>query len=461
MRGLTPLALSSALLLALTGCPDSPSPNDAGGDSAVDAPMSYHDPLSAPAEPTLTPSSFSGASACKDCHPGQYAEWRSSMHAYSMVDPVYRQLVRLRQTAFDGAQDQFCLQCHSAIATRGGEIVPNFAFEDLSPIALEGITCESCHRVASIARPYNSGHVLDPDGPIRGPLRNPDVSVYHESEYSPMFESSEFCGACHDVREANGVPLERPYQEWVESPAQTAGPTCQGCHMPTYRGATVPGGTERDLHRHRFVGLDLPLSPNFISPDDEAAMATEIRDLLGTAASLEIHAQSRQPGTRLDTLVTVHNLINGHNLPTGSTFLRQIWIEVIAQDALGRVLYETGTLDANGDLRDRYSALDPYGDSDLVSLGSRLLDAHGEPTVLSWEAAEHVSSTIPALQARTFTFFVPTAADTTGPVTITARLRLRTHPPFLLRLLELDELIDRVQTYDLASATVDVDLSPP
>jgi len=461
MRAQVFLALSSALILLVTGCPGPNHPHDGGpGDAGADTSTSYHDPLSAPEEPTLSTASFSPASDCGGCHANHYAEWRTSMHGYAMIDPVYRALVQLRQTEFDGAQDQFCLQCHSTIATRGGEIVPNFSFDDLSPIALEGIGCESCHKVASVERPFNSGHVLDPDGPVRGPIRDPIAAGVHETEYSPIFESSEFCAGCHDVREINGVQLERPYEEWVDSPAQASGPTCQGCHMATYRGSASPGAPERDLHRHRFIGIDLPLSPTYITPAEEAEVATEIRDLLSTAASIELSVESRHAGERLDALVTARNLINGHYLPTGSTFLRQAWVEVIAKDATGRTLYETGTLDANGDLRDHYSALDPYGDSDLISIGSNFVDERGEPTVLSWHAAEHVSNAIPPLQARTYTLFVPTDATTVGPVTITARLRLRTHPPFLLRLLGLDALIDRVQTYDLASTSVDVDLTP-
>jgi len=467
---LAPWALS-LLALSLGACsggdrpPDASAadagPRDASADAGADASPILSDPHSMPLEPTLSGASFTSSTVCGGCHSTHYQEWQTSMHAYSMVDPVYRALVGLRQAEFDGAQDKFCLQCHSAIATRGGEIVPNFAFEELSPIAIEGITCEACHKVSGMERSYNSGHILDPDGPIRGPIMDPAASAHHESEYSPLFESPQFCGGCHDVIEASGVPLERPYDEWLESPANPDGPTCQTCHMPTYRGVAAFGAPERDLHRHRFIGVDLPLSPTFIDPAEEAALAVEIRDLLGTAAALELRADSRRAGERIDLLLSIRNLISGHNLPTGSTFLRQTWVEVVVTDAAGITLYETGTLDANGDLRDHFSELEPYADADLISLGSRFVDARGEPTVLSWHAAEHVSNAIPPLQERTHTLFIPTAGDTLGPLTIRARLRFRTHPPFLLRLLGLDSLLDRVQTYDLASATLDVDLLGP
>ena len=151
--------------------------------------------------------------------------------------------------------------------------------------------------------------------------------------------------------------------------------------------------------------------------------------------------------------VAITNRIAGHSLPTGTTFVRQCWVELVATDAHGATLYESGTLDANGDLRDRWSTLDPYGDADLVSLASGFVDAHGTPTPFPWEAAEHHRNALRAGESRTFTYFVPVPAGAPGPVTLRARLRLRTYPPFLLRKLGAAALVPTVRTFDLASAT--------
>ena len=61
---------------------------------------------------------------CQECHPDHVREWSGSMHAYAMVDPVFRALVRVRQREFDGAQDPFCLQCHSATLGTDPTLVP-------------------------------------------------------------------------------------------------------------------------------------------------------------------------------------------------------------------------------------------------------------------------------------------------------------------------------------------------
>ena len=129
------------------GVIDDPPSND-GDDGGSGGVGGLNDPLSMPASPTLSVESFNEASKCAGCHPNHYAQWKTSMHAYATIDPIWRTLVAVRQADFDGQRDQFCTQCHSAIATRGGEVYPNFSFDDFSPISLEGVPCEACHTVS-------------------------------------------------------------------------------------------------------------------------------------------------------------------------------------------------------------------------------------------------------------------------------------------------------------------------
>lgn len=421
-----------------------------------------HDPLARPEEPTLSPDSFAGAEACATCHTEHAAQWQSSMHAYAVKDPVFQALVEVRQVDRDGEEDQFCMQCHTAIGTRGGEVVDHFAFNDLSPIVQEGVTCEACHKVASMERTFNSGHVLDPDGPMRGSIEDPVESMFHESEYSPLFESADLCGGCHDVIELHGLDLERPYAEWLESPAFEEGKVCQDCHMPEYTGVAAPGAPERTLHDHHFVGVDMPLGAGALTEQQRAEQRGRIQDLLDTAATLKLTAPAAaMVGDQIDLLVTVTNEIDAHNLPTGTTFIRQLWVEVVVTDMDGEVLYETGTLDGNGDLRDYWSDEDPYGDDDLLSMASGLIGLNGAPELFPWRATEHFSRSISPLYDRTHTLFIPTTGAAAGPVAVEARLRFRTHPPYLLRALGLADLLERVETYDVASDSLLVELTAP
>lgn len=462
-RRSTIVALLGSGLVLWAGCSGAPeTAADAGPDSEPASkapPVAVPDPLSMPAEPTLDPSRFQSAKECARCHPTQYAEWSTSSHAYAMVDPVYRVLVRQRQIDLDTEEDQFCTQCHSPIGTRGGECVPGFDFDDLSPVVLEGVNCETCHRMASLERDHNAGFVLDPDIGVGARLADPMQTSAHETRRADeIYGSSAMCGACHDVVETGGLNLERPYAEWRESPLAGSEKTCQSCHMPTRDGTAAVGGPERTgLHVHTFTGVSEPLLDEFAPGEATRAKMRAATDaLFEGVASVELRAAEKvAPGQQLDLFVSVTNNIEGHNLPTGTTFIRQLWLSVEARDASGRVIYETGHLDQNGDLRGYFSA-EPYSDPDLIALNSQLIGHNGTPELFPWRATEHRLSSLPPLYTRTFTLFVPVPEDAEGPVSVEARLRFRPYPPFLLRALGLDDLVEKVSIRDLAEASIEV-----
>lgn len=445
-------AAATLVAVVLWGCPDGLEP------PPPTPPETFHDPLSMPESPSLSVDTFHSASACVGCHPDHYAQWSTSRHAYAMKDEVFRALVRLRQQAYEGKQDQFCTQCHSAPCARGGECIDGFDFDTLSPLALEGITCEACHKVSELERPFNSGHVLDPAGPMRGPIEDPGVSSFHATEYSPLFAQSEFCGGCHDVIEVSGLNLERPYAEWLSSPAAGTEATCQSCHMPERSGQAAVGGPQRTVHDHRFIGVDLP--PAEVADAEEQALhLARIKALLSSTASIAVETSNAvRAGEQLDLRVTVTNQNAAHDFPTGTTFIRQVWVQVRVEDAQGVLLYETGGLDANEDLKDAFSALEPYGDEDLLSLSSNLVDARGNPTILPWVATEHISRSLGPLHARTYTLFVPTSSTTAGPLSVEAIVKFRPFPPYLFRVLELPEV--PLPIYDIAHAATNVLVQP-
>lgn len=430
------------------GCGPNPGASTGGGMAGV------ADPVSMPSSPSLELSAVPSAASCGACHPRQHAEWKGSRHGGAMSDQVFQALVSLRQKARQGQEDRFCVQCHGVVGVRSGDVQPGFDFASLSPISMDGVSCPVCHGASAVVRPYNAGLSLPADGAVRGGLANPAANGAHRCIETPHLETSLFCASCHDVRELRGLPLERPYGEWLDSPAASRGPTCQDCHMPLFDGKAAIGGPDRKgLRSHRFVGFDPPGALTAPDPEVRAAFAADLQALLSTAARMEVRAGDATPGEILDVVVSIENRITGHSLPTGSTFLRQCWIELRVTNSAGRAVYETGTLDGNGDLRDRWSSLEPYADADLVVLSSQFIDATGAPTIFPWEAAEHHRNALRAGEARAFTYFVRVPGDARGELHLAARLRMRSAPPFLLRHLGLDELLPVNLPRDLASAS--------
>ncbi len=445
------------LWVAVAACSSELSQPEAQPDTG---PSPIHDPLSMPAEPTLDPESFASVETCVECHPGHVAEWNQSAHSLATKDPVWRTLVAVRQDHLSSMEDQFCTQCHSAIGTRGGVFVPGFSFDDVSGVSLEGVTCVACHQVVGMERNYNAGHVLDPTAPMVGGITDPKSSSAHESVGDGLIQSSAFCGGCHDVIENSGLNLERGYMEWMQSPDGDTDTTCQSCHMPSREGEAAVGGPIRTIHDHRWRGVGLVVRSLFIT--DETILAEldqDIDEFLKTSAEISLDLpQSVYAGNQLDILVHIANKISGHKLPTGTTFIRQFWLALSVKDANGTVIYETGHLDDNGDLRNRWSQLDPFGDSDLITLGSEFLDKDGQPVLFPWLAVEHISRAIPALHKRAYTLFPIIPEDVTGPLEVDAALLFREFPPFLFEALGADALIPlfKVRTICETKESVDV-----
>jgi hypothetical protein len=206
----------------------------------------------------LSAADFDSAESCRDCHPQQFAEWSGSMHAYALKDPVFEEVRRIGQSAYPGALEGACVQCHSPIGKRIGELPwGELDLDALSPISREGIGCDLCHTITSISSLSNGGVELTPGNTKYGSIRDPQPTTAHNSENHPLYGTSEYCGACHDFVTDAGLELETTFREWRQSGLAVTGKECNDCHMPPYQGQAAVGGPVRTLHRHTFPGVDL------------------------------------------------------------------------------------------------------------------------------------------------------------------------------------------------------------
>jgi hypothetical protein len=219
--------------------------------------------------------------------------------------------------------------------------------------------------------------VLTPDGTKRGTIKDPIATEAHDSSYSELHATSEVCGSCHAVTTPRGALAEETFSEWASSDAAKQGKTCQSCHMPEYIGQAAPGAPERILHRHTFVGVDVSLLPPEEFPGYES-MRELVRAMLESSAQLDVKMlppSSWRSRAEREIEVTITNL-SGHALPTGATAERQLWLEVTIENAAGEIVFESGTLDAQGDIRDGiadHSSM-PGSDPQLAYYGQYLIE---------------------------------------------------------------------------------------
>lgn len=392
---------------------------------------------------------------CKGCHPRHYDEWSISMHAYSVVDPVFHSLNALGQEMTKGELKQFCVACHSPFATLLND-APNGTLPSLSqmsPQARGGVTCESCHKIEA-QRP---GHGIDKfrlDGVIMGSVKDPVANSFHASEYNKVFEEGEVCSGCHDVVNQRGLHVEQTFTEWKTSLYPNRAISCQTCHMkmdPTPTAIAVGGPTNRRHHYHFMEGVDVPLT-EFPGRDKTIAL---VQDQL--TANIRAEFLSPMPdavlrkGATLDVVYNVYNQFVGHNVPSGTIFERQMWVEVIVTNENGDTLLASGLTDPNGDLRNEKSE---YVQRGSLQYDSLLTLYHGKAYRLGkeipffFDADMVVNRTLNPYESRNARYSVPASRiGSSKRLSVSARLLFRAFPPYFLRLLGHGDLVSKLPVF--------------
>jgi Cytochrome c554 and c-prime len=358
-------------------------------------------PAAAVALPSNVPSSSFPEPASCGCHAQQLSIWQTSMHAKALDDKAYQTKLRQAQDATNGKLGEFCNTCHGPVATMTGAMKVG----SISP-ANNGITCMFCHQVTGTTKPVaNVSQTVKPDGTRRAQIRDPQAP--HPAAYSEFHQTSEFCGACHNVRHpVNGMHLEATYQEWLKSPYAKAGVQCQDCHMSKTVGAVGPysgeacaGGPGRsNIYQMSFVGANVGQGPPVAS-----------RAQLQRAATIKLEApEILSEGSKVVT-VTITNKNAGHYLPTGLTEVRQMWLEVTAEGPDGSKVVGTR------------------------KFGTELADKNGKFPVELWDATSiHSDDRIPPRQSTTSTFTVE-LPDGSESAKLTAALYYRSLPEELAK----------------------------
>ena len=424
----------------------------------------------------LTVDQLEQPTICGGCHNEIFEQWKGGVHANALNDPIFQKVTKLflaeAETEGELEEARSCVRCHTPLGHLSREIETtedDYDNKNLAPLQT-GIFCDFCHSVKSTAgignAPYTVG--LESAGENKkvkwGP-RDDAVSPYHGTAFSELHTRSEICGTCHDVTHTlNGLPIERTYTEWREGPYNTGDPAttvyCQDCHMrqlpgvpatgsterPDNPGVSAIGGKEREhVYTHYHVGGNTALPSLFDGGEQNSQMAIE---RLQNCATIDITAPLLPLILRPATIqVKVNNVGAGHYLPTGLSEVREMWLQVIIKDALGRTIFQSGTVGNQGDV-----------DSQARSFSIKLADKDGNHTV-NVVKADHIISDnrIPPKGSATeqFSFLVPI----TGILgyTIEATLNYRSAPQSLIDELFGDETFE-LPIIEMTSATADVKL---
>jgi hypothetical protein len=332
----------------------------------------------------------------------------------------------------------------------------------MPPQIQEGVTCDVCHLVTHLPNPTDiqpenqmfetTDFKLFSDGTRFGTLNDPVENEFHSSEYNPGYDKSEFCQNCHNLS-VNGIDAEVTQFEWEGTAFQAMGSECQSCHMPTYEGQAAKDGPIRSqLHRHFFPGIDVQLNSQIPDPDHFSA----VESLLSDAAEINIHKIFIDSVNQILNLDIIISNNSGHNFPTGTTFMRQLWIEING-DINGNTIFSSGFLNENGDLSDFYIDQENLIDPQLKIFNTVLYNAEGDSGLLTVGVEDMVhmtDNTLPVNGSRAVHYSIEIPPEIQGTLTIQMRLLFRSFPPFFLRYLGLHTEAERIPIFEIDQASI-------
>ncbi|MFN8583605.1 MAG: hypothetical protein U0163_21835 [Gemmatimonadaceae bacterium] len=194
------------------------------------------------------------------------------------------------------------------------------------------------------------------------------------------FKSPEFCAACHkqfideEINRVGWVQLQNQFDNWRKSrwnDTTNAHKTieCRECHMPLNESRDPARGDNLDYNRtasdgkhrsHRFLAAN-QFMPSVLKLDGAAEQVKlteqwlqgkyevpEIADKWrsGPAVPIQLKAPTRvHPGDAVGLQVVITNIKVGHDYPTGPLDIIQSWVEIVARDQDGNVVFESGRTD--------------------------------------------------------------------------------------------------------------------
>ena len=264
---------------------------------------------------------------------------------------------------FQLATPGLCANCHDVTLVNGFRLEEAFSEYKHTPAAKRGTTCQDCHMGTEPGVP--SPFALGPAARIGDRETRPRKRTNH------MFAGPDYSIVHPGIFPHNPAAQElATLREWLAFDREAG------------------WGTD-DFEE--TISADHPFPERWAEPDDRYDAADIIQDnlellrenerqrlqILKVGYQLGDVVVDRADDRGLKFKVEFKNGTDGHNVPTGFDAERVVWLYVSVRDGRGQVVYESGDLDPNGDVRDSHSLYVHDGelppDEHLFTLQSRFL----------------------------------------------------------------------------------------
>ena len=410
-----------------------------GGDGSVENPL-----------PSGSNGVFTGSGRCAGCHgsdPTGIAsvteegedvnvvdDWQPTMMANSAKDPFWKAKVTheisVNPSHAADLQNK-CTTCHAPMghfaAMYNGAQFYNLDSLAMDSLGRDGVSCNACHQQDpdSIGKFFSGElrYVLDTlygpygDGTEEIPLFTQPMTSFvgFEPVYGAHISESESCAGCHtlvtstvdlDGNYTGGKFVEQAtYHEWLNSSyaddASEFQQECQGCHFPRIDDEVVisanyvflPGRSPYGLH-YMVGGNSFMLELMQQNISELGITATEdqfdpvidrtLDALQNESAVLEMVDQGIEDDTAYFEVTVINN--TGHRFPSGYPS-RRAYIEVVATDADGNTLWQSGVMGADYEVSGQNEDWEPHyqtiTEQDQVQIYEMVLgDVNGDVTTV-------------------------------------------------------------------------------
>ena len=235
----------------------------------------------------------------------------------------------------------FCGTCHEVVLVNGFRLEEAFSEFKHSPAAKRGATCQDCHMGKEPG--VDSGYRQEPAAIVGGvPTRprkrtnhmfaGPDYSVLHPA----LFPFNERAQQLATMR------------QWIQFDWKAGWGTDEFEDQ-------APDDFEFPAHWQavddRYDAREI-IEENLARLEDAAQMRKKVLQAAYQFGELKV-TRAKPKGIKFK--VQVKNATDGHNAPTGFINERLVWLHTVVTDSEGTVVFESGDLDPNGDLRDSHS----------------------------------------------------------------------------------------------------------
>ncbi len=258
----------------------------------------------------------------------------------------------------------FCGTCHDVNLVNGFRLEEAFSEFKNSPSARDGTSCQDCHMATEpgVASPYAGARAAVVGGKPTRPRKRtdhvfigPDHSVIHPGIFPHNTKASELA----TIREWLSFDVEAGWgsDEFEDSRAEDQ-------EFPERWQSADDRYDARDIIEDNLALLE----------EANRARRKILQAGYQFGETVVVRADEKRG---LEFKVEVKNATPGHGVPTGFDAERLVFVRVTVTDREGTVIYRSGDLDPNGDVRDLHSAYVHNGelprDKHLLSLQSRFV----------------------------------------------------------------------------------------